>query len=352
MRLKGLPAKDKKMREDFSKKNSLNKEEEIIENTLRPKSWNDYIGQEKVKTNLRVIIEAAKKRGEVGCEHLLFYGGSGLGKTTLASIAAKELGGNFRITSGTAIKKTGDLAAILSNLNPGDILFIDEIHRLNKLIEEFLYQAVEDFKIHLVLGKGLMARTMEINLPRFTLMGATTRIALVSSPLRARFGATFQLNYYLQEDLEKIIKRSASLLQITIDNEAVKQIAIASRFTPRVANRLLKRVRDFVQVKGNKNHISNKDVEKALGFLEVDGMGLESGDRKILEVLIEKFGGGPVGLKSLAAATNEEEDTILEIYEPYLLRLGFLQRTPKGRIVSSSAYKHLNKKDKNAKKLL
>lgn len=339
------------MKENFPKKNSLNKEEEIIENTLRPKLWNDYIGQEKIKTNLRVIIEAAKKRGEVCCEHILFYGGSGLGKTTLAGITARELGGGFKITSGTAIKRTGDLAAILSNLNPGDVLFIDEIHRLNKTIEEFLYPAVEDFKMHLILGRGIMAKTMEINLPKFTLIGATTKMALVSSPLRSRFGATFQLNYYLKEDLEKIIKRSAELLQVSIDNDAVEQIVLASRFTPRVANRLLKRIRDFVQVKNN-SHIDRQAVEKSLEFLEIDKKGLEAGDRKIIEILIERFNGGPAGLSSLAAATGEEEDTILEIYEPYLLRMGFIERTSRGRIVTPFAYNHLKKKQKNTNEKL
>jgi len=325
-------------------------EEEILENTLRPKTWEEYVGQEKVKMNLKVIIEAAKKRGEVCCEHILFYGGSGLGKTTLAGIVARELGTNFRITSGTAIKKIGDLAAILSNLSPGDILFIDEIHRLNKMIEEFLYPAMEEFKMHLVLGKGLMARTMEIRLPKFTLIGATTRMALVSAPLRSRFGAIFQLDYYSLEDLEKIIKRSARLLQIKIEDEAVRKIALASRFTPRVANRLLKRVRDFAQVQ-SKELITLDIAEKALNFLEIDDKGLEAGDRKFLEVLIKKFDGGPVGLKSLAAASSEEEDTILDIYEPYLLKLGFIERTPKGRVATPLAYKHLKIKRKNAQSL-
>jgi Holliday junction DNA helicase RuvB len=337
---------------DDSAQNNSNEinEEEILENTLRPKTWDEYIGQEKIKINLKVIIEAAKKRGEPCCEHILFYGGSGLGKTTLAGIVARELGTNFRITSGTAIKKVGDLAAILSNLSPGDVLFIDEIHRLNKMIEEFLYPAMEEFKMHLVLGKGVMARTMEIQLPKFTLIGATTRMALVSAPLRSRFGATFQLDYYLLEDLEKIIKRAAYLLQVKIEDEAVKKIALASRFTPRVANRLLKRVRDFAQVQG-KDIITPEIAQKALEFLEIDDKGLEAGDRKLLEVLITKFNGGPVGLKSLAAAASEEEDTILDIYEPYLLRLGFIERTPRGRIATPLAYKHLNIKKKDVQKL-
>lgn len=326
-------------------------EEKVLENVLRPKSWEEYIGQEKVKLNLRIIIEAAKKRGEPCCEHLLFYGGSGLGKTTLAGIVARELGTNFRVISGTAIKKTGDLAAILSNLNQGDVLFIDEIHRLNKMIEEFLYPAMEEYKMHLVLGKGVMARTMEINLAKFTLIGATTRMALVSAPLRSRFGATFQLNFYSLEDIERILKRSASLLQVEIDDKAIRRIALSSRFTPRVANRLLKRVRDFAQVHGYKK-ITEKIAQQALNFLEIDEKGLEPGDRRLLEVLIYKFNGGPVGLKSLAAASAEEEDTILDIYEPYLLQLGFIERTPKGRIATPLAYKHLGIKRKNAQKLL
>lgn len=315
-------------------------EDRVLDNTLRPKTWSDFIGQEKIKKNLKIIIEAAKKRGEACCEHLLFYGGSGLGKTSLAFIVARELGSNIRVTSGPAIEKAGDLAAILTNLKEGDVLFIDECHRLNKLIEEYLYPAMEDYKLHLVLGKGPMAKTIELELPRFTLIGATTRLALLSSPLRSRFGAIFQLNFYTVKEIEKIIERSAKILNIEIDQKAVEVIAKRSRFTPRVANRLLKRVRDFAQVEGE-GKITKKIAKVALEFLEIDEMGLEPGDRRILETIIKKFNGGPVGLQAIAAACSEEEDTILEIYEPYLMQLGFIERTPRGRMATALAYKHL-----------
>ena len=315
-------------------------EDKILDKTLRPKTWSDFVGQEKIKKNLKIIIEASKKRGESCCEHLLFYGGSGLGKTSLAFIVARELGSNIRVTSGPAIEKAGDLAAILTNLQEGDVLFIDECHRLNKLIEEYLYPAMEDYKLHLILGKGPMAKTMELKLPRFTLIGATTRLALLSSPLRSRFGAIFQLNFYSVEEIEKIIQRSAKILNVEIEPEAVKIIAKRSRFTPRVANRLLKRVRDFAQVEGE-GKITKKIAKSALEFLEVDEMGLESGDRRILEAIIKKFNGGPVGLQAIAAACGEEEDTILDIYEPYLMQLGFIERTPRGRMATTLAYKHL-----------
>lgn len=326
-------------------------EDERLDLTLRPKNWQDFVGQEKIKKNLKIIIEAAKKRGEPCCEHLLFYGGSGLGKTTLAYLIAKELGANIRITSGPALEKAGDLAAILTNLSEGDVLFIDECHRLNKLIEEYLYPAMEDYKLHLTVGKGPMARTMELKLPRFTLVGATTRVALLSAPLRSRFGATFQLNFYSQEDIEKILHRSAQILKIKAYLPALKIIAQRSRFTPRVANRLLKRVRDFAQVEGE-GIITENIAKKALDFLEIDEIGLESGDRKILEAIIKKFGGGPVGLQALAAATSEEEDTILDIYEPYLMQLGFVERTPRGRIATKNAYQHLGIKYPGAQNML
>ena len=324
----------------------LTEEDESLDLTLRPKTWDDYIGQEKVKKNIQIIIEAAKKRGESCCEHLLFYGGSGLGKTTISHIIAKELRTNIRQIAGPAIERVGDLAAILTNLSEGDVLFIDEFHRLNKLIEEFLYPAMEDFKLNLILGKGPMARTMELKLPRFTLIGATTRLALLSSPLRNRFGATFQLNFYKKEDIEKIIQRSSKLLNIETEPEAIKVIAQCSRFTPRVANRLLKRVRDFAQVEG-KGIITKKIAKEALEFLEIDQLGLESGDRKILEAIIKKFEGGPVGLQALSATTSEEEDTILDVYEPYLMQLGFIERTPRGRTATKNAYQHLGLKYKN-----
>lgn len=320
------------------------REDKTLETTLRPKSWESYVGQDKVKKNIQVIIEAAKKRSEP-IEHLLFYGGSGLGKTTISHIIANELKTKIRIIAGPTIERVGDLAAILTNLNSGDILFIDEMHRINKLIEEFLYPAMEDFKLNLILGKGPMARTMELELPRFTLIGATTRLALLSSPLRNRFGATFQLDYYKKQDIEKIIQRSAEILGIKIEPEALGTIAQCSRFTPRVANRLLKRIRDFAQVEGD-GIITKQIAEKGLKFLDIDKLGLEPGDRKILKVIIKKFQGGPVGLQSLSATTSEEKDTILDVYEPYLMQLGFIERTPKGRVATKSAYDHLGLKYK------
>ncbi len=322
-----------------------NKEDEVLDSTLRPKKWLDYVGQEKIKENIRIIITAAKQRSQ-SPDHLLFYGNSGLGKTTLAYLVASEMGKNIRVTSGPAIERAGDLAAILTNLSEGDVLFIDEVHRMNKTIEEYLYPAMEDYKLNLILGRGPMARTMELKLPHFTIIGATTRPGLLSAPLRNRFGATFQLNFYTKEDIEKIIERSAEILNIRVEPGAVKTIAERSRFTPRVANRLLKRVRDFAEVEGT-GLITKEISDHALGFLEVDKMGLEPGDRKILLALIEKFNGGPVGLQSLAAAAMEEEDTILDIYEPYLMQCGFIERTPKGRIASRLAYDHLEIKNKN-----
>lgn len=328
----------------------LTEEDKTLDLTLRPKTWEDYVGQEKIKKNIQIIIEAAKKRNQPP-DHLLFYGGSGLGKTTISHIIAKEIGTNIRIISGPAIEKAGDLAAILTNLSEGDILFIDECHRINKICEEYLYPAMEDYKLNLILGRGPMARTMELELPRFTLIGATTRLALLSSPLRNRFGATFQLNFYKQEDIEKIIKRSSNLLKIEMEPEAVKVIAQCSRFTPRVANRLLKRIRDFAQVEG-KGIITQKIAKKTLDFLEIDEIGLESGDRKIIAAIIKKFDGGPAGLQALAAVTSEEEDTILDIYEPYLMQLGFIERTPRGRTATKLAYQHLGIKYKENQKPL
>ncbi len=315
------------------------KDDEILDSSLRPKNWADYVGQEKIKENIKIIITAAKQRGQ-SPDHLLFYGNSGLGKTTLAHLVALEMGKQIRITSGPAIERAGDLAAILTNLQEGDVLFLDEIHRMHKTIEEYIYPAMEDYKLNLILGKGPMARTMELKLPRFTIIGATTRPGLLSAPLRNRFGGTFQLNFYKPEDIEKIIERSARLLNIQIHPEAIEIIAKRSRFTPRVANRLLKRVRDFAQVQ-NQGIVTREITEHALESLEVDKLGLEPGDIKILLALIEKFDGGPVGLQSLAAAAMEEEDTILDIYEPYLMQSGFIERTPKGRIASKLAYEHL-----------
>lgn len=315
------------------------RDDEILDSALRPKYWSDYVGQENIKENIRVILTAAKQRGQTP-DHLLFYGNSGLGKTTLAYLVALEMGKQIRITSGPAIERAGDLAAILTNLSEGDVLFIDEIHRMHKSIEEYIYPAMEEYKLNLILGKGPMARTMELKLPHFTIIGATTRPGMLSAPLRNRFGATFQLNFYRQEDIEKIIERSAKILGIKIEPDATKEIAKRSRFTPRVANRLLKRARDFSQVEGS-TVVTKEASMKALHSLEVDKMGLESGDRKILLALIEKFNGGPVGLQSLAAAALEEEGTILDIYEPYLMQCGFIERTPKGRIASKLAYEHL-----------
>ncbi|MBI2626075.1 MAG: Holliday junction branch migration DNA helicase RuvB [Candidatus Nealsonbacteria bacterium] len=329
---------------------STPQEDQSIDQTLRPKTWQEYVGQEKLKRTLRVIIDAAKKRREPS-EHLLFYGNSGLGKTTLSHIIADEMGSNIKMTSGPAIERAGDLAAILTNLSEGDILFIDECHRLNKLIEEYLYPAMEDYKLNIVVGKGPMANTMELSLPRFTLIGATTRAALISAPLRNRFGATFQLSFYELADIEKIIQRSAKILGVEIEPEATQIIAQRSRFTPRVANRLLKRVRDFAQIE-NQGLITQNLAKKSLDSLEVDELGLEFEDRRILETLIAKFDGGPVGLQTLAAATSEEQDALLDIYEPYLMRLGFIDRTPKGRMATKLAYQHLGLKHKGNQNLL
>ena len=315
------------------------REDEALDSALRPKKWSDFLGQDKIKENIQIIITAAKQRNQ-SPDHLLFYGGSGLGKTTLAQLVAIEMGKEIKITAGPAIERAGDLAAILTNLNEGDILFVDEIHRVGRTVEEYIYPAMEDYKLNLILGKGPMARTMELKLPKFTLIGATTRPALLSAPLRNRFGATFQLNFYSNQDMEKIIKRSAQLLKIEIKPDALKAISKRSRFTPRVANRLLKRIRDFAEVQGD-GKITKEIAEHALERLEIDFLGLEPGDKKILFALIEKFNGGPVGLQTLAAAAMEEEDTILDIYEPYLMQMGFLERTPRGRVASRLAYEHL-----------
>ncbi len=320
-------------------------EDDILDNTLRPRRWGEYIGQEQVKRNVRIIIEAAKKRNEPP-EHLLFYGSSGLGKTTLAYLIARELNTEMKITSGPAIERPGDLAAILTNLKEGQILFIDEIHRLNRTCEELIYPALEDYKLNIIVGKGPMARTLEIKLPKFTLIGATTRIAQLTSPLRNRFGAIFQLRFYTVKEIEQIIERSAKILNVEIEKEAVETIAQRSRFTPRIANRLLKRIRDFAQVESD-GIITKEIAKKALEALEIDELGLEPADRKILETIIYKFDGGPVGIQALAASLSEEVDNILEVYEPYLLQLGLIKRTPKGRVITEAALKHLKIKPKN-----
>jgi len=316
-----------------------NDEEKIIDSALRPKKWADYIGQEKIKKTLRVMISAAKQRKE-SPDHMLFYGPAGLGKTTLANLVAQETEANIKITSGPVIEKAGDLVAILTNLNEGDYLFIDECHRLNRFVEEYLYSAMEDFKMNIILGKGPGAQTIDLKLPKFTLIGATTRLDLISSPLRSRFGATFQLNFYNQKEIEEIIKRSAKLLNIVIDDNAAEEIAKRSRCTPRIANKLLKRVRDFAQMESQKK-ISKDVAKKSLDFLEIDKMGLEQSDRKILETIINKFNGGPAGLQALSAATSEEKNAILDIYEPYLIQLGLIKRTHKGRAATKLAYEHL-----------
>ena len=297
-------------------------EDRTLDQALRPSKWEEYIGQEKVKTNLKILIEAAKKRSEP-IDHLLLCGPAGLGKTTLAYIIAREMGANIRITSGPAIEKVGDLASILTNLSAGDILFIDEAHRLNKTVEEILYPAMENRMLHIIIGKGPSARTLQLDLPPFSLIAATTRVGLLSNPLRSRFGVTFRLDFYGVNDIEDILKRSSGLMGLTADSDALKQIAVSSRYTPRVANRLLKRVRDYAEVEG-KGLINSDTTKKALSLLEVDELGLESTDRRLLEAIIKKFNGGPVGLQALSASTSEELDTIEDIYEPYLLQIGFL----------------------------
>ncbi|NWJ45505.1 MAG: Holliday junction branch migration DNA helicase RuvB [Chloroflexi bacterium] len=316
-------------------------EERAFEATLRPRTIAEYIGQDKIKESLQILIEAAKARKEP-LDHVLFYGPPGLGKTTLSNILAAEMGVNIRVTSGPAIERAGDLVAILTNLKREDILFIDEIHRLNRTIEEVLYPAMEDFAVDLVTGKGPSAQTIHLRLPRFTIIGATTRLALLTSPLRDRFGAVYRLDFYDQAAMELIIQRSAVILRIPVDAEGAAEIARRSRGTPRVANRLLKRVRDYAQVRAE-GHITRKVAQDALNMLDVDELGLDDGDRRILTALIDKFDGGPVGIETLAAATSEETDAIMDVYEPYLLQLGFIVRTPRGRIVTQSAYDHLKR---------
>ncbi len=313
--------------------------EDTVELRLRPKTWDDYVGQERVKSQLRLMLDAAKNRKEP-CDHLLFHGQAGLGKTTLAHIVAREMGAALKITTGPALEKTGDAAAILTNLEPFDILFIDEIHRLPKQIEEVLYPALESRKLNLVVGKGPAARTLAIDLPPFTFIGATTRASLLSAPLRSRFGGILHLNYYSETDMEVIIKRSARILGTDISGGAVGKLAEASRFTPRVANRLLKRCRDWVEV-NELGAIDDEVVSATLELMEVDNLGLEAADRRIIRTIIDRFRGGPVGIKSLAAAVNEEIGTIEEVYEPFLLTIGLIERTPSGRRATRKAYQHL-----------
>ena len=319
---------------------SSQNEEETFEQSLRPRTLEEFVGQEDLKQGLHIFINAAKKREEP-IDHTLLYGNPGLGKTTLAHIIANEMEGNIRITSGPALERVGDLAAILSNLQKGDILFIDEIHRMNRAIEEVLYPAMEDFALDLVVGKGPSARTLRLGLEKFTIIGATTRPSLLSSPLRDRFGSTYRLNFYNNDEMSEIVSRSAGILGVETDNTTHKIIANRSRQTPRIANRLLKRVRDYAEVKHD-GKLNTEIANAALDMLSIDPLGLDAIDRRIMEVIIEKFSGGPVGLTTLAAATQEESDSLEEIYEPFLIQLGFLERTPRGRIVTDKGYEHLN----------
>jgi Holliday junction DNA helicase RuvB len=318
----------------------LREGETALDASLRPRRLDEFIGQERVKANLRILIEAAKGRGEA-LDHVLLYGPPGLGKTTLANVIANEMGVNIRVTSGPAIERAGDLAAILTNLHLGDVLFIDEVHRLGRVVEEILYPAMEDYALDIIIGKGPGARSIRLKLPRFTIIGATTRLALMTSPLRARFGAVYRLDFYGYEAMLAIVHRSAAILRVETDDDGAEEIARRARGTPRVANRLLKRVRDYAQVRAD-GRITQEIAQAALTMLEVDVLGLDNIDRKVLRTIIEKFDGGPVGLDTIAAAISEEADTIMDVYEPYLLQLGFLARTPRGRVATRHAYEHLD----------
>lgn len=313
--------------------------EQALETSLRPKKLEEYIGQEKVKENLHIFLQAAKARGDA-LEHVLLYGPPGLGKTTLANIIAAEMQVNIRTTSGPAIEHQGDLAAILTNMRKGDVLFIDEIHRLSRVVEEALYPAMEDFVWDMIVGKGPTARTLRLSLQKFTIIGATTRMAMLSSPLRDRFGAIYRLDFYSEDAIQKIVKRSAKILGVKIEPEGAAEVARRSRGTPRVANRLLRRVRDYAQVMAD-GVITQEVAQQALERLEVDHLGLDDADRSILKAIIEKFDGGPVGIETVAAATNEDADTVMDVYEPYLLQLGLIARTPRGRVATRLAYQHL-----------
>lgn len=314
-------------------------DESASEPSLRPRRLSEYIGQERLKETLRIFLEAAQARDEA-LDHVLLYGPPGLGKTTLATVIANEMGVSLRVTSGPAVERQGDLAAILTNLRKGDILFIDEVHRLSRPVEEVLYPAMEDYCLDIIIGKGPSARSIRLSLPRFTIIGATTRIALMTSPLRARFGVTCRLDFYELEAMQTIVQRAAGILGVPIDDTGVAEIARRSRGTPRVANRLLKRVRDYAQVRAD-GTITGEVAHRALDLLAVDPLGLDEADRRVLRVLAEKFEGRPVGVETIAAALSEEADTVMDVYEPYLMQLGFLERTPRGRLATRRAYEHL-----------